>query len=267
MTAAPASTARSRVLPLISIGVVAGILSGLFGVGGGVIVVPALMVVLGMNQRRASGTSLIAIAPASVVGAATYAINGNVHLLAAALIAVGSITGSQIGVRLLRVIADRVLPWLFAAFIAVVIASLFFAAPSRGSSIEIDLPNAALLVGIGLIGGVLSGLVGVGGGVVVVPGLEVVLGVGDLVAKGTSLAMMIPTAVSGTVSNLRRGNADLGAGLTIGITASVLAPVGALIAAVLAPTTATVLFICFLVIVAGLVIWRSQQPRTPQPSA
>ena len=77
-----------RTFALVAIGVVAGLLSGLFGVGGGVVVVPALMAFAHMDQRRASATSLVAIAPAAVVGAATYAVQGEVHWLAALTLAV-----------------------------------------------------------------------------------------------------------------------------------------------------------------------------------
>ncbi|WP_395819332.1 sulfite exporter TauE/SafE family protein [Curtobacterium flaccumfaciens] len=254
------------VLVLVAIGVLAGVLSGLFGVGGGVIVVPALMAFAQMDQRRASATSLVAIAPAAVVGAVTYAVQGEVHWLAALTLAVGSVIGAPIGARLLRALPLRALPWIFVGFIAVVLVSLFTTVPTRGGEVNFGIVEAIVLLLLGLLSGVLSGLVGVGGGVVIVPGLEVVLGAGDLLAKGTSLLTMVPTSVSGTVANLRRRAVDLRVGLTVGITAAVCSPGGAVLARLVDPQVGTWLFAAFLVVVAVIVLSRGRR-RAPQNDA
>ena len=254
------------VLVLVAIGVLAGVLSGLFGVGGGVIVVPALMAFAQMDQRRASATSLVAIAPAAVVGAVTYAVQGEVHWLAALTLAVGSVIGAPIGARLLRALPLRALPWIFVGFIAVVLVSLFTTVPTRGGEVHFGIVEAIVLLLLGLLSGVLSGLVGVGGGVVIVPGLEVVLGAGDLLAKGTSLLTMVPTSVSGTVANLRRRAVDLRVGLTVGITAAVCSPGGAVLARLVDPQVGTWLFAAFLVVVAVIVLSRGRR-RAPQNDA
>lgn len=248
---------------LVAIGVLAGVLSGLFGVGGGVIVVPALMAFAQMDQRRASATSLVAIAPAAVVGAITYAVQGEVHWLAALTLAIGSVIGAPIGARLLRALPLRVLPWIFVGFIAVVLVSLFTTVPTRGGEVHFGVVEAIVLLLLGLLSGVLSGLVGVGGGVVIVPGLEVVLGAGDLLAKGTSLLTMVPTSVSGTVANLRRRAVDLRVGLTVGITAAVCSPGGAVLARLVDPQVGTWLFAAFLVVVAVILLSRGRR-RAPQ---
>lgn len=254
------------VLVLVAIGVLAGGLSGLFGVGGGVIVVPALMAFAQMDQRRASATSLVAIAPAAVVGAVTYAVQGEVHWLAALTLAVGSVIGAPIGARLLRALPLRALPWIFVGFIAVVLVSLFTTVPTRGGEVHFGVVEAIVLLLLGLLSGVLSGLVGVGGGVVIVPGLEVVLGAGDLLAKGTSLLTMVPTSVSGTVANLRRRAVDLRVGLTVGITAAVCSPGGAVLARLVDPQVGTWLFAAFLVVVAVIVLSRGRR-KAPQNDA
>jgi uncharacterized protein len=241
---------------LVAIGIVAGVLSGLFGVGGGVIVVPALMAFLHMDQRSASASSLVAIAPAAVVGAITYAVQGEVHWLAALTLAIGSVVGAPIGSRLLRAIPLRVLPWIFVGFIVVVLVSLFTNVPTREGHVHFGPIEAVVLLGIGLLAGVLSGLIGVGGGVVIVPGMELALGAGDLLAKGTSLLTMVPTSVSGTVANLRRGVVDIRVGLTVGITAAVCSPIGAFIAGVVDPQVGTWMFAGFLVVVALIVLRR-----------
>lgn len=255
----PMATRSGRVIVLVAIGVVAGVLSGLFGVGGGVIVVPALMAFLHLDQRRASATSLVAIAPAAVAGAVTYAVQGEVHWLAALTLAVGSVVGAPVGARLLRALPLRVLPWIFVGFIAVVLVSLFTTVPTRGGDVPLGVVEAIVLLLLGLLSGVLSGLVGVGGGVVIVPGLEVVLGAGDLLAKGTSLLTMVPTSVSGTVANLRRRAVDVRVGLTVGITAAVCSPGGAWLARLVDPQVGTWLFAAFLVVVAVIVLRRGRR--------
>ena len=87
------SLALRRILLVIATGVGAGFLSGLFGVGGGLVIVPALMAVLGMDQRRASATSLAAIIVTAAVGSGTYALHGEVSWAGAALLALGALAG------------------------------------------------------------------------------------------------------------------------------------------------------------------------------
>lgn len=245
-----------RTLAPLLIGACAGLLSGLFGVGGGILLVPALVAVLGMDQRRAAATSLVSIMPAALVGAISYGLRGEVSLSAAALLVAGSLAGTQIGVRLLHRLPTRALRWIFVGFVALVIVGQSLSAPVRAGELALDAPRCAALVGIGLVAGLLAGLVGVGGGVVVVPGLEVVLGAGDLLARGTSLAAMVPTAVSGTAGNLRRGSADLRVGLLAGAASAAASPVGTMLAACLSPVAARWLFTAFLLVAVVSVLRR-----------
>lgn len=260
MTSAPAS-ARPALLPLLVIGAFTGLVSGLFGVGGGVVIVPALVAAFRMDQKRAAATSLIALLPISIAGTVTYALSGEVHWLAAALLAVGSVVGSPIGVRLLHRLPHRVLPWIFVGFIVVVIVSLLLSPPSRDGEIALTWWSGAALVGIGLLAGILSGLVGVGGGVVAVPGLEVLVGAGDLLARGTSLAMMIPTTVVGILSHRRHLDVDLRSGLVLGVAAVVVTPLGSWLAHLLDPRVGSLLFAVFLVGVCVVVVVRGRARR------
>jgi hypothetical protein len=81
------------VFKLVAVGLVAGFFSSLFGVGGGIVIVPALVVLLAFNQRLASGTSLAAILVSSVAGAITYAFHGEVKPGAAALVGLPAVIG------------------------------------------------------------------------------------------------------------------------------------------------------------------------------
>ncbi|WP_449280684.1 sulfite exporter TauE/SafE family protein [Leucobacter sp.] len=251
------STPRPSILVLSLLGAVTGMLSGLFGIGGGVVLVPMLVMILGFQQRLAAGTSVAAILPAAVVGGIGYAVQGNVDWLAAVLLAAGIVVGAQIGSFLLSRVPTGFLRWMFMAFLLGVVISLWFVVPQRDASIEITVLTGALLVVTGLITGVLSGLLGVGGGVVVVPILMFFFGASDLVAKGTSLIMLIPGSLSGTIGNARRRNVDLRAAVVLGISAAVLSPLGSVIATHIPPFWSNVAFSVLLAFILGQMLFKT----------
>ncbi|MCB1272843.1 MAG: TSUP family transporter [Leucobacter sp.] len=252
---------RPGFIPLALVGIAAGVLSGLFGIGGGTLIVPALALWLGMNHRLAAGTSVAAILPTAIVGAVSYAVPGNVDWIAAILLAVGIIAGAQLGSHLLDKLPLKALQWGFMVFLAVMAVSLWFVVPQRGDQIELGLLSGAGLVFTGLFIGVLSGLLGVGGGVVVVPVLMFFFGSSDLIAKGTSLLMMIPGSLSGTFANLRRQNVDLRAAAIVGIAASICVPFSSLFAAWIDPFWGNVAFSLYLVFILGQMLYRQLRPK------
>lgn len=228
---------------LLAIGAVGGLLSGLFGVGGGILMVPLLLWLGGLDQRRAATTSLAAIVPTSLVGALSYLARGEVDLLVAALVAAGGVAGSWAGSWLLRRTPLRVLRWGFVGLLVLVAARLLVEAdPAAAGAPHVTPASAAALVAVGLVTGVTAGLFGIGGGVVVVPALMLLVGVGPLLAKGTSLVVMLPTAASGTIANVRAKAVDLRAGLVVGAAASAASFAGVALAFRLPDRVATVLF-------------------------
>ena len=239
------------------IGLAAGFLSGLFGVGGGILIVPALVLAARFDQRLAAGTSLAAIVPTSLVGVISYAVTGNVDWIVALIVAAGAVIGAQIGTHLLATLPKRAVQWGFIVFLVVVIVSLFLVVPSRDAAVDLNPLTIAGLVLMGLIVGTLSGLLGIGGGVVIVPVLILLFGASDLVAKGTSLLVMVPTAISGTFGNARRKNVDLPAAAVIGVCACATTALGALVAAAISPLAANILFAVFLVAVGAQLVSRA----------
>lgn len=236
---------------LALIGAAGGLLSGAFGVGGGILMVPLLITFANMDQRRASATSLAAIVPTAVVGAITYFASGEVDVIAALFVAAGGIVGGWLGARLLKRIPLTWLRWMFIALLIVVAVRMLFVVPVRGDSdIEFDALTIIGMVALGLVIGVAAGLFGIGGGIIMVPAFIMLLGMSDLVAKGTSLAVMIPTAVSGTVTNTRSGIVDLRAGAIAGVAATVASFGGVAIAHVLSPEWSTWLFAALIAIAA-----------------
>lgn len=264
MSDAPVRAARTPrfFLTCIAIGLLAGLLSGLFGVGGGTVIVPLLVLILKFDQRLAAGTSLAAIVPTATVGVISYAVHGSVAWIPALILAVGAVGGAQIGTWLLPRLSQTVLRWAFVAFLAAVIVSLFLVIPSREADLPLTFLTVAGLVVLGVITGILAGLLGVGGGIIVVPALMIVFGTSDLIAKGTSLLMMIPTAISGTIGNIRRRNVDLVAAGVVGLAACTTTALGAWIATLLDPFVANILFAAFLAFIAVQMAIRALRGRT-----
>lgn len=108
------------VVRLIVIGLVAGLFSALFGVGGGVIVVPLLLLTAGFGERPAMATSLTAIVLISAVGAATYAAHGEIKPAAAAVVGLPAVVGVVAGTTWQQRLESRTLSFAFAALLAAV---------------------------------------------------------------------------------------------------------------------------------------------------
>ena len=111
---------RPNALLLAGIGLGAGVLSGLFGVGGGIVLVPALVLLAGMTQHRASATSLASIVPIAAVGAVIFGGADSIDLPAAGVLIVGSLIGVQAGARLMARVGDNRLRIGFAIFMIAV---------------------------------------------------------------------------------------------------------------------------------------------------
>jgi uncharacterized membrane protein YfcA len=105
---------------LVAIGILGGALSGLLGVGGGIVMVPLLVLWAGYGQRDAHATSLGAIIPISVAGIITFGIAGQVKLWPAVALAGGAIFGARVGAGLLARLDERVLKIIFGAFLLAV---------------------------------------------------------------------------------------------------------------------------------------------------
>jgi uncharacterized membrane protein YfcA len=246
-----------RWIVLVAVGLVGGVLSGLFAIGGGVVMVPLLTTFAKLDQRVAAATSLAAIVPTSIVGSITYFAVGEVDLVAAAIVSAGAVVGAIVGSALLRRISLTWLRWMFIVFIVAIAARLFLVSPERGDPVELSPLVAAEFVVLGLAMGVLSALFGIGGGIIAVPAFIGVFAISDLVAKGTSLAVMIPTSIVGTVTNWRAGTVDVRSGLVLGIAATLASVPGAALALSLPPRLSSVLFGVLLLAVAAQLTYRA----------
>lgn len=105
---------------LLMIGLSAGLLSGIFGIGGGILIVPALMYLLGFSQNLATGTSLaILLPPVGIAAVWEYYKHGNVDLRAALIIALMVLVGSWLGARIATQLDAKILKTLFGVFLVI----------------------------------------------------------------------------------------------------------------------------------------------------
>ena len=117
---APAiSLSRKQLLQGAAIGLVAGLASGYVGVGGGFIMVPLMLSVIGIPMRKASGTSLIAVMILAIPGVIEQAILGNINYLAGIAVVIGTIPGAVVGAHLVTKVPERTLRFAFGCFLIV----------------------------------------------------------------------------------------------------------------------------------------------------
>jgi uncharacterized membrane protein YfcA len=247
-----------------AVGVLAGFLSGLFGVGGGILIVPGLVLVMGMEQRLAHGTSLAAILPIAASGVAGFAAAGAVDWPAGALISAGAMAGAWAGTRALRAVPQLVLRRAFACFLLAAAARLLLTTSEAAGRAPIDAPAAVALLGLGVGSGVVAGLLGVGGGIVVVPALVLLFSVPDPVAKGTSLLVIIPTALVGTASNVRNRNCDLPLAAVVGVLGTGSAFLASHLAVRMSPRLSSGLFAALLALVAARMFLQGERRAPPR---
>ncbi len=192
-------------------GVLAGTLSGFLGIGGGAVLAPLLVLAFHTEQHRAQGISLAALVPpVGLPAVLTYRRAGvPVRTRLVVFLVLGFLGGAAAGAYLAHRVPTRELGWLFAVFLGVSAIRAVMAARagsragassvsdrSAGASladIDASIPVPALVgVGIGLAAGIMSGLLGVGGGLVALPLLRRFAKLGRLEAQATTLAMLLP---------------------------------------------------------------------------
>lgn len=219
--------------------------------GGGILIIPGLVLVLGMAQRTAHATSLPAIIPIAVSGTGAYALEGSVDWPVATWLAVGAAAGAVVGTNALQRLSHLTLRRAFAGFLVLSAIALLLHATEGAGRGDLDAPLVAGLLAAGVLSGILAGLMGVGGGIIIVPVLVLLFSIPNAVAKGTSLAVIIPTAVAGTVSNVRAKAADIPTAAWVGL-GGFVAAFGASLASVrLDPRLSSVLFAILLLVLAG----------------
>ena len=190
----------------VLIGLSAGLLSGLFGVGGGIVMTPGIQVLLGASPLVALATPLPAILPTALTGAVTYGRAGELDLRAAGWMIASGVGGSAAGAALTEFVDPHLLLATTAGLLAWqavgVLRGRSASSTPRGTAGPVP------YLSIGLAAGLLSGLLGIGGGLVIVPLLSGWLGMPFKRVLGTSLAAIVALVVPGAVVHTILGNID-----------------------------------------------------------
>jgi len=246
---------------ILLVGLGAGFLSGIFGVGGGILIVPGLVFFAKMEQRRAHGTSLAAVLPISLASLVTYWSHDHVDWWVALWLAIGAIAGALLGTKLLKTARHDVLSYGFAAVLVVSAVRLYWTTSADGRT-DLSVAAAIALVVIGVATGTLAGLLGVGGGVIMIPAMVLLLGEMNVLAKGTSLAVIIPTSITGTIRNRKTANVDVKAAVIVGLSGVVSAVAGGSLAANMSESLSNALFATLLLVVAVQMVYRERRVRS-----
>ena len=254
---------------LALVGIGAGLLSGLLGIGGGIVIVPGLMWAAGLDRHTASGTSLVAILPIAIVAAVTYAVapGGAFDVEASAIFLLGSLLGAVLGARVNRRVSERALQLGMA-----IIAGVFglrlvvpFGFGEGSNSLPLDAFTVPLLLFLGLNGGFLSGLLGVGGGAIGIAVIVATTGTSQVLAQGIALAATPFTVIVGAITHRTQGSVALRPGLVLGLVGMAMAIPGALLAFALPVEVLRTGFGVFLLIGSARMLRAARRPVTVEP--
>src|SRR5262245_34555507 len=198
-------SAGGRIQGLLA-GLLAGIAGGLLGVGGGIVLIPLLTGWFKTTQHQAHGTSLAAIGATAVASLVFYGAHSHVAWGTALVVGLVSAFAARFGARAAARTSPRGLTTIFAVFLAVVAIRLLWKTPEPAAHPIHGLASVGAELGLGLAIGLLSGYMGVGGGILAVPGFTLLMGMPQHLAQGTSLAVILLTAPAGAIEHARHGN-------------------------------------------------------------
>lgn len=255
---------KNRWIATFATGIVAGLLSGLFGVGGGIIMVPALVYLVGLDQIRAHGTSLAAVTVLAISSGSSYALEGQIDWHLAVLLASGSVFGAWFGAKLLPRVHPRSAAIAFNVLLVVTAVRMLIGGGDSGTHRALTLWLSVVLVLAGVAVGLLASLLGVGGGAVLVPLMVVGMGMPTVVAKGTSLAVIVFSSVVGTIGNRRHSNIDVPAAVTVGLSGVLFGFIGGQVSLGLSDRVADTMFAALLLAVATKMAWDLRRARAPR---
>lgn len=251
------------------VGVLIGIASGLLGIGGGTVMVPIFRLAFGMSATMSTATSLFAIIPTSISGAISH-VKGKTCIPALGIAAgLGGACLSPVGVWLAQLSPDWLVMLAAALIIGYSAINMFkkaFKIPRAGqpaaeadaaaSTADSSLSRKQLLQGaaIGLVAGLASGYVGVGGGFIMVPLMLSIIGIPMRKASGTSLIAVMILAIPGVIEQGIIGNINYLAGIAIVIGTIPGAVIGARLVTKVPERTLRLLFGCFLIVAAVMLV-------------
>lgn len=238
----------------ITLAVLVGISLGLLGGGGSILTVPLLVYVAGIDAQQAIAMSLLVVGVTSAVGAVTHARAGRVSWRIAGLFGPAAMAGAYTGGLLATFVPGEVLLMAFAS-VMVTTSVAMLRGPVKAPVVEDDrrIP-VAKLVSTGLAVGVISGLVGAGGGFLIVPALALLGGLAMPAAIGASLVVIAMQSFAGLAGHLVTGPIDWRLAALITVPALFGGVIGGRLTALIAPATLRRFFAWFVLAVASAIL-------------
>jgi len=207
---------------ILIVGILAGVMSGLFGIGGGIVMVPTLIAVFGMNMLDANSTSLAAmLLPVGIFGVINYYKAGYINLKDSLWIALGLFGGSFFGAELAVSLDVNLLAKLYAAYLLWIAVGYFdipsyFSRNKNKNKMKTDSAQTKTqravwqFILIGVLAGVIAGMFGKGGGLVIVPILIKFFDYDPKAASATSLAaLQLPVGLPSVIVYAEDGHLNL----------------------------------------------------------
>ncbi|HWQ74065.1 MAG TPA: sulfite exporter TauE/SafE family protein [Syntrophomonas sp.] len=241
-----------HIVIMLLVGLAAGCLGAMAGLGGGVVMIPALQLVAKFDLPQVIGTTLFAVIFTSLSAAQGHYRAGNVRLRSAGYAALGGLIGVLLGSYVF-------VKYLSGSFALLEIAlglffgfttyrmgkdayGEFFGKKEVAEANAKNRENVPALLGLGLFTGSLTGMLGIGGGMIFTPGFMFLGQMSPQVAVGTTMVAMLPLALSGGLIKLYQGYVNLPAGIMLGLGTIVGAQIGVWISNRISPALFKVLF-------------------------
>ncbi len=245
----------------LAVGALIGFTGGVLGIGGGLLAIPLLGLVLGMEQQAAQGTALIMVAPAVLLTVRKYNQHDKVDLRAAGAGAAGAMVFTWLGAQVALGIDPVLLRRVYAGFV-LCIAMFYFHQSSRkrrkavrpGGLRRPEDYHSAWFALIGMIAGMTGGIFGVGGSVLVIPILTTMFRLSQTSAQALALTMMIPSTFVALSTYAAHGQADWLIGIPLALGSVLMVPYGVRLAYALPEPRLKLIFACMLLVIMVLLL-------------
>jgi uncharacterized membrane protein YfcA len=245
--------AMAEMLAAAALGMAGGVVGGLFGIGGGVLMIPVLGLLYGLDQQVAQGTTLVMVVPNVLFALYRYRQRVGVDLRIAATLGLSALVATYPAARVATGLDPHDLRLAFAGFLLVLSAIVAWRSRRDGIGTPHRTPLAwgwsALL---GLAGGLVSGLFGVGGAFIAPPVLTAFFGVRQAEAQGLALALVCPGTIVALLTYAGAGQVDWGLGVPLAIGGIAAISVGVAAARRLPERRLRLAFCAMLAVTAGL---------------
>ncbi len=258
-------TSIELILACLLGGALIGYAGGVLGIGGGLLAIPLLGLILGMDQQTAQGTALIMVVPAVLLTVRQYHRRNHIDFRRAALGAISSIIFTWLGARLALGMDAVLLRRIYSVFVLAIALyyfdqSLGFSRRLRRSTRPRPDPESfgqAWYIAVGMMAGLAGGVFGVGGAVLVVPFLTSRMGYSQTGAQGLALSMIIPGTLVALATYAFHGQATWQVGIPMAIGSLMRVPFGVRLAYRLPENRLKFIFACMLVLIMALLLARA----------